>query len=145
MPDSRWIGLRVSNNSVTAVGRRLVARIGGDEFVVLLAPADSAVARRVVARIGRAQQAWRVHEYGLTPQLSIGLAEVVAGDLETARAAADRSMYASKRRRAHALSQSGIRPGERSSRSYGAAALRRLSFTVPDTDRRGLAASPASP
>jgi len=77
----------------------LVARIGGDEFVVLLTPADESVARRVVARVRRAQGTWRVTEHALSPRLSVGFAPVVGGDVESARVAADRLMYANKRRR----------------------------------------------
>lgn len=82
----------------------LVARVGGDEFVVLLA-ADATTARRVVARVRRAQRAWRVTEHGLSPSMSIGLAEVADGDLEAALAAADQAMYANKRRRSRAPSR----------------------------------------
>ena len=83
----------------------LVARVGGDEFVVVLAPADASMARTVVSRIRRAQRAWRVTEHALAPMLSIGVAPVVGGDVETARTAADRSMYANKRRRAKAAAR----------------------------------------
>ena len=76
-----------------------VARIGGDEFMVLLRPADASAARRVVNGVRRAQRAWRVTEHGLVPQLSVGVAPVVGGDLEAARAVADHAMYANKRRR----------------------------------------------
>jgi diguanylate cyclase (GGDEF)-like protein len=83
-------------------GGDFVARVGGDEFVVLLVPADEPAARRVVARVRRAQRSWRVTEHALTPRLSIGFAQVLDGDLELARAAADRAMYANKRRRSQA-------------------------------------------
>jgi diguanylate cyclase (GGDEF)-like protein len=84
----------------------LVARVGGDEFVVLLAEADATTARKVLARVRRAQRVWRVTEHGLTPSLSIGLAEVSDGHLERALVAADQAMYANKRRRAGARSTS---------------------------------------
>ncbi|HZC32122.1 MAG TPA: GGDEF domain-containing protein [Candidatus Bathyarchaeia archaeon] len=100
-------------------GGDLVARVGGDEFVVLLAAVDAKGARRIIARIRRAQRAWRVTEHGLTPQLSIGLAKVDDGDLERARAAADRSMYASKRRHAHSPSPSTLDGRRASDRRVG--------------------------
>jgi diguanylate cyclase (GGDEF)-like protein len=77
----------------------LIARVGGDEFIVLLSPADQATADRVLARLRRAERMWRVTEHGLVPRLSMGLAPVVDGDLESARSIADRAMYANKRRR----------------------------------------------
>ena len=95
----------------------LMARIGGDEFVILLNPADASVARRVVARIRRAERTWRVTEHALSPRLSVGLARVVDGDLERARADADRSMYANKRRRARLATRSSVRHGDRRRRS----------------------------
>jgi diguanylate cyclase (GGDEF)-like protein len=77
-----------------------LVRVGGDEFVVLLAPADEAAARQVIRRIRRAGRASRVTEHGLPVQLSIGHASVIAGDLEGARSSADGRMYVNKRRRA---------------------------------------------
>ena len=97
--------IRGASNLLRASVREsdLVARVGGDEFVVLVVPADSTAVRRVIARVRRAQRVWRVTEHGLIPQLSIGHARVSAdGDLEVARVAADRAMYASKRRRRRA-------------------------------------------
>ncbi|MDQ2933730.1 MAG: GGDEF domain-containing protein [Chloroflexota bacterium] len=92
--------IRAASNLLRSSVREtdLVARVGGDEFVVLLTP-RTRPARRVVARVRRALRAWRVTEHGLVPQLSVGLAPVVGGDLEGARAVADQAMYASRRRR----------------------------------------------
>jgi diguanylate cyclase (GGDEF)-like protein len=77
----------------------LVARVGGDEFVVFLPGADSSVARAVTRRIACSPLARRVTEQGIDLRLSVGSAPVVDGDLEAGRTAADRLMYACKRRR----------------------------------------------
>jgi diguanylate cyclase (GGDEF)-like protein len=86
----------------------LVARMGGDEFSILLSDADSATARDVRARIRRAERRWRVTEYGLAPRLSIGSADIIDGDVEVARRQADERMFANKRRRRRA--GTGIAP-----------------------------------
>jgi diguanylate cyclase (GGDEF)-like protein len=78
----------------------LVARVGGDEFIVLLRDVDDGMARSIHARIRRAERAWRVTEHGLTPRLSIGRARVEGDDVDSARRVADARMYANKRRRA---------------------------------------------
>lgn len=80
----------------------LVARVGGDEFVVMLSGANAATATAVVARVRRAERASRVTEHGLRLRLSVGVAKVIDGDLEGARCAADLAMYQQKRRRASA-------------------------------------------
>jgi diguanylate cyclase (GGDEF)-like protein len=81
----------------------LVARIGGDEFAVLLRDADSATAGRIRARLRRAERRWRAADKHLVLRLSMGVAPMCDGDLESARRAADRRMYANKRRRLAAV------------------------------------------
>ena len=80
-------------------GSDMVARVGGDEFAVLLRGASSPVAAGVRQRIRRAERQWRVTEFGLMPRLSLGMAEVVDGNIADALATADARMYADKRRR----------------------------------------------
>ena len=77
----------------------LVARVGGDEFAVYLRGANARTAARVRQRIRRAERQWRVTEHGLTPRLSVGLAGINNGDVESALRMADARMYADKRRR----------------------------------------------
>jgi diguanylate cyclase (GGDEF)-like protein len=103
------------NSSVRDVD--LVARVGGDEFAVLLRHADDAVARRVEARIRRAERVWRITEHGLTPRLSIGRAPLLGNDLEAARQVADKRMYANKRRRARRAQSIGRPPATRDRRA----------------------------
>jgi diguanylate cyclase (GGDEF)-like protein len=91
-------------------GSDLVARIGGDEFVVLLRGADRAVARVVLQRIRRAERAWQVTDNELRPRLSVGWACVTDNDIEVARCAADTMMYANKRRRANGARPSAASP-----------------------------------
>jgi len=83
----------------------LVARIGGDEFGVLLRGANAQTAARVRARIKRAEHHWRVTEHDLTPRLSIGIAPIENGDVETAMRSADADMYKDKRARAKSRSR----------------------------------------
>ncbi len=79
-----------------------VARVGGDEFLVLLPSIDADGAARIARRIRRHVREWRVTEFALTPKLSIGWS-VSTGDGSAATIVrADRRMYALKRRRAHA-------------------------------------------
>jgi diguanylate cyclase (GGDEF)-like protein len=80
-------------------GTDLVARVGGDEFAVLLRGATASTANGVRQRIRRSEHQWRVTEFGLTPRLSLGVAEICAGDIAGALVTADARMYADKRRR----------------------------------------------
>jgi diguanylate cyclase (GGDEF)-like protein len=75
----------------------VVARVGGDEFLVLLPQADEAAARAVRRRIAGNLDAWRVTEHGLKPALSVGWA-VGDDDLHQLISKADARMYAAKRR-----------------------------------------------
>ena len=77
----------------------LVARIGGDEFAVLLRDADAATAKRIRDRIRRAESRWRSADDRLSLSLSIGFAPLLVGGMEDARRAADQRMYSNKRRR----------------------------------------------
>jgi len=77
----------------------LVARIGGDEFAVVLVNADEATVRRIRGRIRRAERRWRSADGQLGLHVSLGVASFTDGDLERARHAADQRMYADKRRR----------------------------------------------
>jgi diguanylate cyclase (GGDEF)-like protein len=76
-----------------------LARVGGDEFLVLLPGADEATTRRVVRRIARHLKDRRVSEHALTPAMSVGWATCPDGDVPAALIKADGRMYAAKRRR----------------------------------------------
>jgi diguanylate cyclase (GGDEF)-like protein len=76
-----------------------VARIGGDEFAILLRGADAGSARRVLSRIRRAEVALAPVARDVRVSLSLGSARVVDGDIESALNEADQRMYADKRTR----------------------------------------------
>jgi diguanylate cyclase (GGDEF)-like protein len=77
----------------------IVARIGGDEFAILLRGADAASTRRVLSRIRRAEAARPPVSGDIRVRLSLGSAKVVDGDIEFALHEADQRMYGNKRRR----------------------------------------------
>lgn len=93
--------IRATANLLTTCVREgdLVARIGGDEFAVLLRGSDAKAAALVRRRVRRAEHGWRVTGHGLRVRLSFGLAEVHGNDVGAAHARADQLMYANKRRR----------------------------------------------
>ena len=81
-----------------------VARYGGDEFVVLMPETDAAGARQVLAKIDAAIERHNAAQRdGLPMRASMGLQTSGWGDPEELLLAADRSMYAVKRRRAAAV------------------------------------------
>lgn len=102
----------------------LVARIGGDEFGLLLRGADIATAERIARRIRRAERLWRVPDSPVGLRLSIGIAAVADRDVEAARSLADQKMYANKRRRMAAARRSAGQPapGRRSDDAQAASA-----------------------
>ena len=76
-----------------------IARIGGDEFLVLLRDTDDTEARQVVRRIRRSLRSWCMPEHGLAPTLSVGWATGRSDPAAVTRLA-DERMYRTKRRRA---------------------------------------------
>lgn len=77
----------------------LIARTGGDEFVLVLPGGDEDEARGVMQRIERLFEA-RIQDAGYATTLSVGLASVAEDDpgIESLIRRADRNMYAEKAR-----------------------------------------------
>jgi diguanylate cyclase (GGDEF)-like protein len=93
--------LRAAANLLRAATRDddTVARVGGDEFLVMLRATDAAGARRIVRRVRNGVRRLRVTEHGLTPGLSVGWSISGNDGLAAAIERADRRMYAARRRR----------------------------------------------
>ena len=82
-----------------------MARIGGDEFVVLLTTLANAVdaetvAQKLLSRIG-APIMYDVHELKVSASIGVGLYPDDAPDAETLIAAADQAMYDAKKAGGH--------------------------------------------
>lgn len=80
----------------------VVARIGGDEFVVILPGADSAIVEDLLERITASQEAVNCSGINCPVRLSIGAATVMGGeDLRNALKLADKRMYENKFSKKH--------------------------------------------
>jgi diguanylate cyclase (GGDEF)-like protein/PAS domain S-box-containing protein len=78
----------------------VVARIGGDEFAVLLPQADARVARQVIGRIRDRLARFDARTRPLATMISLGAATAERpGELQDALRLADKRMYEDKRRR----------------------------------------------
>jgi len=77
----------------------ILARIGGDEFAVLLPDTDSAVAQKIMTRITGKLAEHNVQFPDLPVQLSLGMATAQESQLAEAIAIADRRMYEDKNAR----------------------------------------------
>jgi diguanylate cyclase (GGDEF)-like protein len=81
----------------------LIARLAGDEFVVLFENADESAASAISKRIGAAVESfdWSRLAHGLRVTVSIGVAQADSGDaLESLLHRSDLAMYAAKARQA---------------------------------------------
>jgi len=77
----------------------IIARIGGDEFAVLLPETDAAAAAEATARVQDALADYNAACADFPVQLSLGIATTAEGNLEATFHLADQRMYAAKRAR----------------------------------------------
>lgn len=77
----------------------VVARLGGEEFAILLSNSNAAGAQQVATRLCRQVEALAVPSAAAPIRVtaSIGIAEVIPGDADTALAQADAALYRAKR------------------------------------------------
>lgn len=91
---------RILRNSVREAD--VVARYGGDEFVLLLTESDLPQAREVAERIRERIDSWaRVNHLPLSASLGLGEAPENGCDLQTLLASVDRELYKSKSQNEH--------------------------------------------
>jgi diguanylate cyclase (GGDEF)-like protein len=78
----------------------LIARVGGDEFVLILPGSDALEARKIMNRIELAFEK-RIQDAGYATSLAVGMASVTDEDsgIEALLRRADKEMYAEKSRR----------------------------------------------
>ena len=74
----------------------IVARIGGDEFAILLPKTDSVVAERMLSRVRSKLKKHNIAHPDLPIELSLGASTAEKGDLMKAFTDADQRMYADK-------------------------------------------------
>lgn len=87
----------------------VVARIGGDEFAIILAGADLEAAARVIERIRDGEAAHNADEPEFPLGMSLGVATATSrGDLDMTHKQADRLMYEDKAIRRHNMTRSGL-------------------------------------
>lgn len=90
----------------------LVARYGGDEFVLLLTDTDLAAAESIAQRVQSVIEAW-MRENSLSCGISIGVSEAPPGDLnlDFVLQSVDRLLYAAKHKRSGSRIEP-VAPGE---------------------------------